>query len=138
MSSTIEPSTEPPNQPQVGQPSQYRRRILNWLVLGVVGVTSVLGVTALAGGIAQSTAVLLITLLLAVIGISAGATAAKLRKQHKFDDAIFAYRIAVWCLFLALIQVPDYYREKEHKRFDEEFAREREEIKKHYRLESEQ
>src|SRR5947209_7066474 len=78
-----------------------RRRIVAMIILSVVCTGLILQGIIWAGYLAQSTAILVIAILLAVIGISAGATAAELRKKSKIDDAVFAYRIAVWCLFLA-------------------------------------
>src|SRR5262245_42211053 len=137
MSIATDPISRPTNQSEDAATNPWRRRILGTIIISLVCTGLILQVLAWAGCLAQSTTILIGTLMLAGIGISAGATAAKLRKRQKIDDAIFTYRIAVWCLFLALIQVPSYYREEDHERFAREHARKWEEIDQHYRLESE-
>jgi hypothetical protein len=136
MSIATDLISRPTDQSVEVAPNTRRRRILDTIIISVVCTSLILQVITWAGYSAQSTVSLLGTLMFAAIGIIAGATAAKLRKQRKIDDMIFAYRIAVWCLFLALIQLPSYYSEKDQERFAEELARNWDLINKHYRLES--
>jgi hypothetical protein len=85
------------------------------IVLVVVSFNLVLRIWDYFGfTISRSFSVQLNMYLLGAIGVCAGSVAAYLRKKGSSDAAIKAYRIAVWCLFLAFWTGVEYPFIKQH------------------------
>ena len=82
----------------------------------------------------ESTASLVHILLLTVIGCVAGVLGAFHRRSGNLKLAVIAYRIALWCLFFALLEVPRYEKARQSEEFSQKLQRDHEENSNHRAL----
>jgi hypothetical protein len=72
----------------------------------------------------RSTAIGTVMALLTGIGVLAGMVGAFHRKAGEWKLALIAYRVAFWCLLLAVVLVPSYQNTKEAEEFRERWKTE--------------
>ena len=111
-----------PNAP-VRWKSLSGRGIVLWIIAVVLLVAVVFFSLQSAGLIRMSVVDTIMGSLFAGIGVLAGVIAAGQRKQGNVQPAFLGYRIAVWCLFLALVQALNYQNDRERERIADEIKR---------------
>jgi hypothetical protein len=102
------------------------RRVIAALLLLFFSAAVVLFALENVGVVLRSTAVASRMLLLTGVGVTAGTVGARHRKAGNWGLALVAYRVAVWCLFLAVMQVPNYVRFTQLEEFQERWQEDRE------------
>lgn len=115
--------TESPADGPVRWKSLSGRGIVLRIIAVVLLVAVVFHSLQTAGVIRMSVVDTIMGSLFAVIGIIAGLMAAGQRKKGNVAAAFLGYRIAVWCLFLALVQALAYQNDRERERIDDEIKR---------------
>jgi hypothetical protein len=80
--------------------------------------------SALEQVVPRPTAIATLMALLTGIGVLAGTVGAYHRKAGRWGLALVAYRVAFWCLLLAVLQVPSYQDAREAEEFRERWERE--------------
>jgi DMSO/TMAO reductase YedYZ heme-binding membrane subunit len=91
------------------------------LAVAVGALAVVVGVTLLgqAGVVSESTAAALSAAFLGVCGLAAGLIGADQRRKEHLPRAVTAYRVAMWCFFLAALHVAKYHVAAEREAVEE-------------------
>jgi hypothetical protein len=107
-----QPANEPPPRWSPGQVG---------LAVAVGALAVVVGVTLLgqAGVMSNSTAAALSAGFLGVCGLGAGLIGAAERGKGRWPRAVTAYRVAMWCYFLAAVHVAKYHVAAEREAVEE-------------------
>jgi DMSO/TMAO reductase YedYZ heme-binding membrane subunit len=81
------------------------------LVVAAAALAVVVGVTLLgqAGVLPDSGAAGISAAFLGVCGLTAGLIGATERRKERWPKAVMAYRVAMWCFFLAALHVVKYH-----------------------------
>jgi hypothetical protein len=80
--------------------------------------------SSLEGTLFRSTVTATLMCLFTGLGVMAGMVAAYHRKAGQLKLALIAYRVAFWCLLLAVVQVPNYHYAREAEEFRERWKKE--------------
>ncbi len=91
------------------------------LAVAVGALAVVVGVTLLgqAGVVSDSIAAGMAAAFLGVCGLAAGIIGADQRRKEKWPKAVMAYRVAMWCFFLAALHVAKYHIAAEREAVEE-------------------
>jgi hypothetical protein len=98
------------------------KQVISAIVFLVFSTVVVL--SSLEGPVFRSTVIATVMCLLTGIGVVAGIVGAYHRKAGEWRLALIAYRVAFWCLLLAVVQVPYYQFTKEGEEFKERWKKE--------------
>ena len=90
------------------------------LILAAVVVATLLGQ---AGVLSQSDAASLNAVFLCTCGLVAGLIGAGQRRQERWPGAALAYRVAMWCFFLAALHAVRYHVASQREAEDERIRR---------------
>jgi hypothetical protein len=97
------------------------------LIAFIVCAVVALGTLQQSQALTEAAVVALALGMFAIIGVGAGVAGANYRKKGDLKTAITAYRVAVWCLFFALLQALSIHgaihRDEFKKQFDEDKKR---------------
>jgi hypothetical protein len=97
------------------------KQVIAAIVLIIVSTAVVLSSLE---GVVRSTVIATVMSLLTGIGVLTGMVAAYHRKAGRWQLALIAYRVAFWCLFFAVAQVPHYQYTKELEEFRQRWKQE--------------